>query len=118
VPDRRDGERDHPGPATPQVAGRKVRAVLELGDDGLDACSRGGAHPTASVDDVRHGLDRDAGTLGDIAQAGGHGRPPAGGRPRAEKAREGGSTWDHDIPEGARAAGVEPVDYGCSTPAA
>jgi hypothetical protein len=68
----RNREADDPGLAGAQAARREIRPVVQLGDRTEHALARGRSYMREVVDDVRDGLDRDAGHPGDVVHRGDH----------------------------------------------
>jgi hypothetical protein len=69
----RHHEPHHPRAALAQSPRRDVGSVAELVDRREHLLARLRAHVNEVVDDVRDGARRDAGALGDVMEAGGHG---------------------------------------------
>src|SRR5690606_18797996 len=65
-----DRQGDHLGPALPQLLTGHADPIAELGDRRLDAGSVDGPDPVGVVDHIGDRLPGDAGTLGDILDAG------------------------------------------------
>jgi hypothetical protein len=53
-----DDDAEHVGAAAAEAAGDEAGLVAEVVDDGLHPLQRGGSHPVAAVDHLRHGGDR------------------------------------------------------------
>jgi hypothetical protein len=86
----RQRESDDARPAAAEVARGQVGPVVEVGDRPVDPVPGRRRHVDVPVDDVRHGLHRDAGPPGDVGQPGRAG--PVGraaGRHRAERSPVG-----------------------------
>ena len=62
-----DEDADDVGALATQAPGDQAGLVAEVVDDGTHTAERGGSDAVSAVDDARHGRDRHAGVLGDIA---------------------------------------------------